>query len=73
MAKPHWNYRVVRDAGTFSFREVYYDERGDVIGMTEQEAAPFGETISELVNDLHKMFQACALPILEIPKVENKS
>lgn len=61
------NYRIVRQDGSLTFREVYQDEAGEVIGIGGS-AAPFGESVRELVIDLDKMLRACALPVLEIPE-----
>lgn len=72
MPRPQWNYRIVKDGDhspVFTIREVFYDEHDAIVKIIEQDAAPFGESVSELISDLDKMLRACMLPILEIPKI----
>ncbi len=57
-----WNYRVFKavHAGVeeFSIREVYYDKAGNVSGYTKSAVDPYGQSIQELRDDLHKMLEA---------------
>jgi len=68
----HWNHRVIRkpqddeDAPyTFEIHEVFYDDDGYPDGYTENAVAPFGESISELKQDLEWFMRALDKPVLE--------
>ncbi len=41
-----------------SIREVYYDKAGNVSGYTKSAVDPYGQSIQELRDDLHKMLEA---------------
>jgi hypothetical protein len=59
-----WNYRVMVDGdGTYSLREVYYDENKKIEGWTD-ECMPIGESLEEIISDLKYMQQAIMRPIL---------
>lgn len=69
----HWNYRVFRhvdkcvgqDQEWFGIHECYYDDAGNPDGWTENEVAPYGETVEELKKVLEMMADALKKPILE--------
>lgn len=72
-----WNYRVVRhtmDDGVkyYQIHEVYYDEDGKVIGMTEKGIAPFGDTTTELQLELNRMIECMAKPVLDAGVTDGK-
>ncbi len=73
----NWNYRVVlNDDNTWCLREVYYDSSGEVVGWTQNDASPFGETVDGLVRDFALMEEAFKLPVLtevELPGYKNIS
>ncbi len=60
-----WNYRIIQkvvpNAGPESvgyyLHEVYYNDRGEISGMTESPSLPFGETPEELMKDLKNMLK----------------
>jgi hypothetical protein len=71
----HWNHRVVRSTNTFpssevegeynfSIREVYYNDAGEITGITENPAAPWGDTIEDLELSLTRMVNACGKEVL---------
>lgn len=81
-----WDYRVIRTVGgkgttryyNYGIGEVYYDKRGKVVGWTDNEARPAGESPAELRRDLALMRQALTRPVLEehegeLREVENSA
>lgn len=61
-----FNYRVMRDSeGNCTIREVYYDDDGEILGWTEEPAAPFGEDEMELARDVSHFVRALALDVLD--------
>ena len=70
-----WNYRVVHRVvllpGTlgkhdeYSVREVYYDEKGQPNGVTENPCYLAAESVKELNADRMLMGAACRQPVLE--------
>jgi hypothetical protein len=72
-----WNYRVVRhktaDEGTYyQIHEVYYDDDGKVISMTEKGIAPLGETTTELQLELNRMLDCMSKPVLDYGVTDGK-
>ncbi len=71
-----WNHRVVHryheenDTHTYHIHEVYYDENGSIEGWTESAIEPFGETPSELREDIRHFIKAFQKPIL-IAKIKD--
>ena len=71
-----WNHRVVKyetrnlfgdpDVG-YAIHEVFYDQDGNVNGMTSNAVAPWGDTKDELRHDLLRMLEALNKPDLELP------
>lgn len=75
-----WNYRVFRTQyqvkytrekvphleEVYTFREIYYDAGGQITLMSCDEAgiAPAGESLEELRQDLQKIQEALAKPVL---------
>jgi hypothetical protein len=78
----HWNYRVFHTLyGTskedeedgFDIREVYYDDNGDIAGISSGGCSPYGDSEKELTNDLKHMCDAFLKPFLtpkDIPNYE---
>jgi len=71
-----WNHRVIHryheetDSHTYHIHEVYYDDNGFVEGWTESAMEPFGETPSELREDIRHFIKAFQKPIL-IAKIKD--
>ncbi len=64
-----WNHRIIKsEEGYYGIHEVFYDDSGRPVVMTEGSVAPFGETVDELSADLDYMMEALAKPVLEYPK-----
>lgn len=73
-----WGYRIVKRRGqegpeAYAIYEVYYNEQGEIEGMTASPAFPAGETPGELRRDLMNMLADSDLPVLEEGKIEFKS
>lgn len=66
----HWNHRIIHeyhektDSHTYQIHEVYYDDVGIIEGWTESAVGPFGETPSELREDIRYLRNAFQKPIL---------
>lgn len=71
----HWNHRVVRKTNQFpiteiegehefSIREVYYNDAGEITGITENPVAPWGESEESLRNSIERMRSCFDNPIL---------
>jgi hypothetical protein len=69
-----WNYRVVRDLHkvgdeerpSYTIREVYYDDEGNIMGWTEGPCHPSGDTWVELGDDHAMMGRAFGLPVVDV-------
>jgi hypothetical protein len=64
-----WNHRVFEvkhpHETYFEFREVYYDEQGNVIGYTQEGTSPMGEDMDALRRDMGRMLLALDKPVLK--------
>ena len=71
----YWNHRVIhkyhekKDSHTYQIHEVYYDDNDKIEGWTESAMEPFGETPSELREDIKHFIKAFQKPILK-PTIE---
>lgn len=71
-----WGYRVVKASDHpgcklgYAIYEVFYNRAGEICGITEDPAFPFGETIDELRGDLEYMLNDLSLPVLEEEKIK---
>jgi len=64
-----WNYRLIKrnvteDKNNLTMHEVYY-RKGKPSTYTEKPVSPFGESITEIKEDLEKMLLAINKPILK--------
>jgi hypothetical protein len=76
-----WNHRVIKyetrnmfgdpDVG-FSIHEVFYDNDGNVRGMTAEAVKPWGDTKDELRLELLRMLEALEKPDLDLADQENE-
>jgi hypothetical protein len=69
MERPTYNLRVFYYHGdegdwSFSFREVWYDERGEIARVARAHFSPFGESAGDLEEQVLLMRQALKLPRL---------
>jgi hypothetical protein len=71
----YWNYRVIkRHDGSFGVYEVYYDDFDHPIMRTEDPVTLYGETESDIREDLSKIVQSFDKPVLiDSEQVWNKS
>ncbi len=61
-----WDYRVFKEEeGDYIIREVFYDE-GQLIGCTEKEVEPMGNSLAELAEQIEAFRQALSLPVLTL-------
>jgi len=74
-----WNYRVISSpypsedheiSRTFEVHEVYYDDNGDIHGVTEKCVSPYGETEEEIRADMVHFQEAFNKPILRMEDIE---
>jgi hypothetical protein len=75
-----WNHRVVKyetknlfgdpDVG-FAIHEVYYDQDGNVRGMTANAVKPWGDTKDELRLELLRMLEALNKPDIDLNEQED--
>lgn len=83
----HWNNRIVRvtnpdmehdpdgDWPKYEYRvhEAYYNNDGDICGLTGGAVEPYGNSIEELKAVLERMLKACDDPILDADKIDYAS
>ena len=73
-----WNHRIIKkhdqgsDTSTYQIHEVYYSEKGDIEGWTENPVKPLGETEFELREDIRYFLQAFRQPTLEEKDIDGK-
>ena len=75
-----WNYRVIEhewaDVPSYSYtqiHEVYYDENGEPLWMTENACAPYGDTEATLAECFSLMQGALEKPILKATIFDNEN
>lgn len=55
----YWNYcvceQVLDDGSIYHIHEMYFDDSGDIQGVTENPITPMGETLEELKRELSRM------------------
>jgi hypothetical protein len=66
-----WNYRVfkrtVEEEDCYSIRSIYYDKKDKADSWATTDTIPSGNTPSELLDELVKMFVAVVTkPVLEV-------
>ena len=69
-----WNYRITKEIRhhkylhepetLFGIREVYYDENGDISGISEMPDI-IAESVDELKNILGRMTECCDKPLID--------
>lgn len=69
-----WNYRVVKTVTkiplgdtdiSYGIYEVYYDENGDIVNISESLAHPISDDLKGLQWNLEKMLEACKKPVID--------
>ncbi len=74
-----WNHRVVKKicpkdkSAYYEIHEVFYSSNGSIDSWTEKPMSPFGESVSELREQIRYFLQAFRLPILEEKKINGKT
>ena len=70
----HWNYRVIKhdtdENIVYQVHEVYYNDRGEIDGFTEDAVHASGESFEELLSDLDMMVKdAKNRPVLSLKEL----
>ncbi|MGO3299535.1 MAG: hypothetical protein ACTILD_02260 [Pseudoalteromonas sp.] len=71
-----WNYRVIYceatkdEAAQYQIHEVEYNLNGKVTNWSETGAAPFGNTVEELLADSDRLKTAFEKPVLKVVRKE---
>ena len=69
-----WNYRVVKTVTkiplgdtdiSYGIYEVYYDENGDIVNISESLAHPISDDLEGLQWNLERMREACKKPVID--------
>ena len=72
-----WNYRVIMEPAaegnifgedSYTIREVFYDDDGEIEFWSDDGCAPYGNTFQEVADDFDLMAAAFELPVLKIVK-----
>ena len=68
-----WNYRVFcEENGDYIIREVFYEEDGSILGVTEKAVEPFGRSLAELTASLQLLQAALTLPVLTLADIPSE-
>lgn len=60
-----YNHKYLHEPETlFEIREVYYDENGDIIGITETPDV-IAHSLEDLKWTLNKMLESCDKPVID--------
>jgi hypothetical protein len=59
-----WNYRIIKQKGVYSIREVVYLKEGE--GWTEDEVSPYGESRDEFRESMKHYLEAVHKPVLVV-------
>lgn len=66
----YWNYRVVRSRSEleneyyYSIREVYYNDKNEIVGISSESQKPIGNSLEELQVNIERMLKACEKDVL---------
>ena len=69
-----WSYRVVKTVTkiplgnidiSYGIHEVYYDDNGDIINISESLAHPISDDLEGLKWNLERMMEACKKPVID--------
>ncbi len=69
-----WPYRVVKTVTkiplgdidiSYGIHEVYYDENGDIVNISESLAHPLSDDLEGLKWSLERMMEACNKPVID--------
>jgi len=68
--KISWDYRIIEHEGGFTVHEVHYNDRDEIISLSEDPMGPSGETLEELKEDMGYFLQALSRPVLRREEIE---
>jgi CCR4-NOT transcriptional regulation complex NOT5 subunit len=60
-----WDYRIVENNGMFTIHEVHYNDKEEIISVSEDPMGPSGETLEDLKDDIQYFLQALDSPVLK--------
>ncbi len=69
-----WSYRVIKTVTkiplgnidiSYGIHEVYYDENGDIVNISESLAHPLSDDLEGLKWSLERMMEACNKPVID--------
>jgi hypothetical protein len=69
-----WSYRVVKQVSkiplgdtdiSYGIHEVYYDDNGDIVNISESLANPISDDLEGLQWNLERMMEACKKPVID--------
>ena len=66
-----WNHRVIKKQDNlanvyYEIHEVYYDNKGNPDGWTENPVTPYGNNLEDLHGELAYLLTALDKPVMEI-------
>lgn len=65
-----WEYRVFKeDNGEYVIREVFYDDKGCIVGCTKDAVEPFGTSLQDLTEQIEAFKKALTLPVLTLADI----
>lgn len=74
-----WDYRALRkthpdaDVASYEIHEVYYREDGSIDCWTAESVRPYGETLTELREDIRHYLHAFRRPVLEEQQIDGRA
>jgi hypothetical protein len=60
-----WDYRIIENNGMFAVYEVHYNEREEIVSVSEDPMGPSGETLKDLKEDMQYFLDALESPVLK--------
>ena len=70
----HWNHRILKKKingeDIFSIREVYYNDDGEIYGITEHPVEIWGNTIEEIKETCEMILRCVDTPVLIDGKIK---
>ena len=69
-----WSYRVVKQVTkiplgdidiSYGIHEVYYDENGDIVNISENPSYVISDDVNGLERNLQNMLEACKKPVID--------
>lgn len=61
-----WNFRVIKEGGEYSIRDVFYNKEGEIIGWGGDCEKAIGDTLEELKQAVSYYMPALVKPVVEV-------